>query len=224
MTSALIEYLHGFITDRRWALFKSVIENRTKYITVVLEDIFQPQNASAVLRTCDCFGIQDVHIIENYNEFKINPDVELGAAQWLNLYQYNSQSNNTLNTINHLKSQGYRIVATTPHTNDTSLENFDLSRGKTALFFGSEQPGLSELVLNNSDEFLKIPMYGFTESFNISVSAAIILHYLSGKLKNSEINWQLSEPEKSETLLNWLKYSVKNSESIIKEYIKRNNL
>jgi tRNA (guanosine-2'-O-)-methyltransferase len=224
MTEKLIEYLKPFISLRRWALFQEVIEQRTRYITVVLEDIYQAQNASAVLRTSDCFGIQDVHIIENFNEFKINPDVELGAAQWLNLHQYNSLDDNTLDTIKHLKKRGYRIVATSPHTNDTELEKFDLSKGKIALFFGSEKPGLSETVLKNADEFLKIPMFGFTESFNISVSAAIILHSLSQKLKISGINWYLDVEEKKEILLNWLRYSIKDSDKIIREYYRRNNL
>jgi tRNA (guanosine-2'-O-)-methyltransferase len=224
MTEKLIEYLKQFISLRRWELFLEVVEQRTRYITVVLEDIYQSQNASAVLRTSDCFGIQDVHIIENTNEFKINPDVELGAAQWLNLYQYNALENNTSDTIKHLRKQGYRIVATSPHTNDTELEHFDLNKGKIALFFGSEKPGLSETVLNNADEFLKIPMFGFTESFNISVSAAIILHNLSQKIKKSGIDWCLDVDEKKEILLNWLKYSVKDSDRIIREYYRRNNL
>jgi tRNA (guanosine-2'-O-)-methyltransferase len=224
MTGQYSEYLKQFITGRRWELFKQVIEKRTRYITVVLEDIFQAQNASAVLRTCDCFGIQDVHIIENTNEFQINPDVELGAAHWLNLNSYNVQKNNTLSAIDNLRRKGYRIVATTPHSNDTELENFDLNKGKVALFFGSEQPGLSQIMLDNADEFLKIPMYGFTESFNISVSAAIILHHLKYKLEQTPIKWQLPEDEKKEILLNWLKYSIKDSELIIKEYKRRNNL
>jgi len=224
MTEILIEYLKQFITERRWQLFLQVIENRTRYISVALEDIYQPQNASAVLRTSDCFGIQDVHVIENYNEFKINPDVELGAAQWLNIFQYNSLESNTLNAINQLKEKGYRIVATTPHTNDTDLGNFDLTKGKAIFFFGSEQPGLSDIVMDNADEFVKIPMFGFTESFNISVSAAIILHELSHKLKSSEIEWKLSKEEKSEIILNWLKYSIKDSDRIIKEYHRRNKI
>jgi tRNA (guanosine-2'-O-)-methyltransferase len=224
MTEILIEYLKQFVTERRWELFLQVIEQRTRYITVALEDIYQPQNASAVLRTSDCFGIQDVHIIENYNEFKINPDVELGAAQWLNIYQYKSLENNTLNTINQLKKNGYRIIATTPHTNDIELEDFDLIKGKAVFFFGSEQPGLSKIVLENADEFLKIPMQGFTESFNISVSAAIILYHLSHKIKKTGIDWQLSSEEKKAVLLNWLKYSIKDSDRIIREYCRRNNL
>lgn len=219
----LIENLKEIITEQRWELFNKNIQHRTKYITVVLEDIFQPHNASAVLRTCDCFGIQDIHIIENRNQYNINPDVALGASKWLNLHKYNQEKDNTLSTIRHLKKEGYRIVATTPHTNDIELESFDLSKGKTALFFGSELPGLTKTVLDNADEFLKIPMYGFTESFNISVSAAIILHHLTYKLRQSAIDWKLSETETEQTILNWLRRSIKNSEKIEKDLFKRIN-
>jgi tRNA (guanosine-2'-O-)-methyltransferase len=221
MQTELKEYFYGFVSERKRALFERLIQFRTKYLTVVLEDIFQPHNASAVLRTCDCFGIQDVHIIENENPYQINPDVALGASNWLNLYRHQYQNNNTLSTIQHLKQQGYRIVATTPHTNDVSLENFDLHKGKTALFFGTELKGLSQEMLQNADEFLKIPMYGFTESFNISVSASIILHHLTLKLRNSDILWRLSEAQEQEVLLDWLRVAIKNSDSIEKEFYKR---
>ena len=219
----LVNYLQEFVTEKRANLFDRIIENRTRYITVALEDIYQSQNASAVLRTSDCFGIQDVHVIENKNEYKINPDVALGSAQWLNLYKYNQAENNTLEVIQKLKNQGYRIVATTPHTNDVDLPEFDLTKGKVALFFGTELRGLSDLMIENADEYLKIPMFGFTESFNISVSAAIILHTLREKLNNSEINWQLSEKEKNEIKLEWLKQTIKSSDMLIKEFLSHKN-
>ena len=222
MIKKLIDFFNQFLTESRWAQFNKIVDQRTRYITVVLEDIYQSQNASAVLRTCDCFGIQDIHIIENTNRFKINPDVVLGSSKWLNLNQYNTLENNTLSTIQKLKESGYRIIATTPHINDVELNDFDMDKGKFALFFGSELPGLSKLVLDNADEFLKIPMFGFTESFNISVSASIILHHLTFKLRNSEINWKLSEAEKDEILYNWLKISLKDSDLIEKEFYKRN--
>jgi len=205
VNNRLIKYLEQFITTERLELFHKLLNQRTRYITVVLEDIYQSQNASAVLRTADCFGIQDVHIIENKNKYQINPDVALGASKWLNLVKYNQQKNNTLEAISHLRQKGYRIVATTPHTQDVSLEDFDLTQGKTALFFGTELKGLSNEMIDHADEFLKIPMFGFTESFNISVSAAIILHHLTTSLRKSEINWQLSDHEKEEILLTWLK-------------------
>ncbi len=210
-----IQLLKQFVTPHRWDLFQKVIENRTRYITVVLEDIYQPHNASAVLRTCDALGVQDVHIIENRNQYRVNPDVALGAHKWLSLYKYNQLENNTLEAINKLRSQGYRIVATTPHRDDVELKEFDLSRGKVALFFGSELPGLSDLVLDNADEYLRIDMYGFTESFNISVSAAIILHYLTAMLRRSDISWQLTQEEKQRILLQWLKRTVRNADAIL---------
>jgi len=220
MENELIKYLKDFVTEERYNLFLDKIKYRTDYLTVVLEDIYQPHNASAVLRTCDCFGIQDVHIIENRNKYKVNPDVALGSFKWLNLIKHNSQENNTISTINKLKKQGYRIVATTPHTNDVLLDDFDLSKGKTALFFGTELQGLSDEMMENADEFLRIPMYGFTESFNISVSAALVLHHLSEKLRQLDINWQLDENKKNAVLLEWLRNTIKKVEVIERQFLK----
>ncbi len=217
----LINFLKQFVTEKRFETFLNVIKYRTRYLTVALEDIYQPHNASAVLRSCDCFGVQDVHIIENKNEYKVNPDVALGASKWLNLHRYNEKENNTLDAINSLKSKGYRIIATTPHTNDVNLDEFDVSKSKFALFFGTELQGLSKIMMDNADEYLKIPMYGFTESFNISVSAALTMHHLSEKIRKSNINWQLSEEEKNDILLEWLKTTVKRSDEIISNYLKQ---
>jgi len=219
MNKRLIEYLSSFTTPERFELFKKIIENRTRYMTVALEDIYQAHNASAVLRSCDCFGVQDVHIIENNNEYNVSPDVAVGSDKWLSLYKYNELENNTLNAINKLKKNAYRIVATTPHSNDVNLEDFDLEKGKFALFFGAELPGLSDIVMDNADEFLKIPMYGFTESFNISVSAAITMHTLYNKLRKTNIKWQVSSQEKEDILFEWLKKSVKSSDMLIERFI-----
>lgn len=222
MNKELIEYLKPFVTEARLEIFNEVLGNRTRYITVALEDIYQSQNASAVLRTSDCFGIQDVHVIENRNTYKINPDVALGSSKWLNITKYNKSENNTLEAIHALKKQGYRIVATTPHTDDIDLDHFNLEKGKVALFFGTELNGLSEIAIHNADEYLKIPMFGFTESFNISVSAAIILHHLTLKLRSSNISWQLSEAEIDELKLSWLKQTIKKSDLIIEKFLSKN--
>lgn len=217
----IIEVLSGMVSENRLNTLKVVLDNRTKYITVALEDIFQSHNASAVIRSCDCSGIQDVHMIENSFKFAENPDVALGSSQWITKCKYNSQENNTLEAIHNLRNNGYRIVATTPHTNDTIVSNLDLTKGKIALFFGSERPGLSQIVMDNADEFVKIPMYGFTESYNISVSAAICLYDIVNRLRKTEINWQLSFTEKEELLAHWLRISVKDSDNILKLIEKR---
>ena len=119
--------------------------------------------------------------------------------------------------INSLKKQGYRIVATTPHKNDVELKDFDIEKGKFALVFGSEMPGISDIVLDNADEFLRVNMYGFTESFNISVTVAIMLHELIEKLHRSNVNWQLSNNQKDEIFLDWLKNTVKNADKVLKQ-------
>lgn len=218
----LIHKLKSMMTEQRFELFTKVLDQRTNYITVAVEDVYQSHNASAVLRSCDCFGIQSVHVIAETNKFNPNPDIALGASKWLSINHYN-QKNALETTIKELKQKNYRIVATTPHTNDTVLEDFDLSKGPVALLFGTEMRGLTPEAIAMADEHLKIPMYGFTESFNISVSVAIVLHHLRLKLQESNINWKLSESEKEDVLLNWMKTSIKKSDQII-ELIERKNM
>lgn len=214
----LITHLSSLITDDRWNRFQKVLEERTQYITVVLENIYQPLNASAVLRSADCFGIQDVHVIENHNDFIPDREVAMGSSRWLNIKRYNEEENNTMQCIQKLKKEGYRIVATTPHKSDSNLQDFDLTKGKTALIFGTEMEGITDIAMQEADEYLKIPMYGFTESFNLSVAVAVCLQHLSHQMRKENINWQLDEAAKDETLLNWLRYSIDRSEIVEEDY------
>jgi tRNA (guanosine-2'-O-)-methyltransferase len=216
----LLNYFSEYLTDRRKQLFENVIKYRTRHITVVLEDIYQPHNASAALRSCDLTGVQDVHIIENKNSYEINPDVAMGSFKWLNLYQYNETEFNTLTAFKKLKKQGYRIIATTPHKNDQTLNDISLE-GKIALVYGTELTGLSDVAIANADEFLRIPMYGFTESYNISVSVALTLYTLTERLRQSDIAWGLSEEEKEDILLEWSRRSIKRSEVYEREFFNR---
>jgi len=183
---------------------------RTNYLTVVLEDLYQTQNISAVIRSSDCFGIQNVHIIENKNTFQVNPDVVRGANNWVTLNRYNESGMNTTAALQKLRSEGYRIVVATPHDHDVDLENFDLGKGKAAIVMGCERPGLTEWAMKEADEYMKIPMVGFTESLNVSVSAAVIMHHLTHQLRHhSSVQWQLSEEEREKILLDWLRMSIK---------------
>ena len=220
LQKALLDHLLEFITPNRKSLFEKVIANRTRHIAVVLEDIYQPHNASAVLRSCDLTGVQDVHIIENSNQYDVNPDVALGASKWLNLVKYNKTEQNTLLAYKKLREQGYRIVASTPHRIDQDLESIPLDR-KIAIVFGTELNGLTDVAIENADEFLKIPMLGFTESYNISVSAALILFTLTNRLRNSSINWSLSDDEKQEILLEWSRRSIKRSDILENQFLKK---
>lgn len=196
-------FAQNLTSQRREKIEKNALQ-RTRYVTVVLEDIFQAHNTSAALRSCDCFGVQDVHIIEQKHKFNVHESVAKGAAQWLTLKRYNQQEvNNTALCFEALKKDGYKIVATTPHKNDLLISELPLTQ-KVALVFGTEQEGLSQYALEHADLFAKIPMYGFTESFNISVSVAICLYETIERLRCSQIPWQLSEEEILDLQLTWL--------------------
>lgn len=214
----LVQYLQEFVTDDRWQTINDVLEKRTRYLTVVLEDIYQPHNASAVLRSCDCFGIQDVHIIENRNEFDPNKGVTIGADKWISLQTYNEQQkNNTLQCYRQLKEKGYRIIATTPHKDDTTIDEVPVDQ-KTALVFGAEMAGLSDYALEQADGYAKIPMVGFSESFNISVGAALCLYELSTRLRKIRDDWTLDDDEKLELQLDWLKKSIRASHQLVQKF------
>lgn len=219
--TGLIEHLKGFATPERFETLQTIVRLRTDYLTVVLEDIHQPHNASAVLRSCDGFGVQNIHVIENVNEFDASSQVTIGADRWLNIKRYNKENaNNTRACLSTLKDKGYRIIATTPHENESELHRLDISR-PVALVFGNELDGISDEVRNHADGFVKIPMYGFSESFNISVSAAICLYDLTLRIRRpgSGINWELEPDEQQKILLNWLKKSVKAGDNIIRNYL-----
>lgn len=212
---ALIQYLASFVSDNRQDRITEVLVNRTRFLTVVLEDLFQPHNASAVLRSCDCFGIQDIHIIEKANRYRVNPDIALGSTQWLSRYKYD----NTKACYDHLKSKGYRIAAMTLDDESISLEEVNLNQ-KTALCFGTEETGLTDTAIDLADIKIKIPMFGFTQSFNISVSAAISLYALTLKLHQSKYDWQLSDAEKETLKIEWLVNSIPGGEKIKTAFLK----
>ena len=200
---ALLDFLSQFITDERKDRFEEVLAWRTRQITVVLEDIFQPHNASAVLRSCDLTGIQDIHIIENNYTFDINPDVVMGSTKWLNIHRYNGMEFNTPAAIDRLKSEGYQIVATCPHQNDFTPDTLPLDQ-PVALVFGTEKTGITDYVMEHADKYVKIPMYGFTESYNISVSAALLMYTLTHRLHEmTDVDWHLTEDEKQMVRLEW---------------------
>ncbi|WP_144082888.1 TrmH family RNA methyltransferase [Salinispira pacifica] len=215
---ALNDYLKGFVTPGRAEKIDQVLSLRQRHVTVMLEDIYQPHNASAVLRSCDAFGIQHVHIVENRNSYRINPDVELGTAQWLTLHHYREKENNTPDAIRQLKESGYRIIATAPHSRDCLLEDLSIEKGPMALMFGTELNGLSDTALDLADEFVRIPMHGFVESFNISVSAAICLSSLDRRLRDSRIPIQPDAHELQEIRHQWYRNSLKRPDQLIRAY------
>ncbi|WP_343486024.1 RNA methyltransferase [Allomuricauda sp. d1] len=209
----LLTYLESYLTEERKQRFLEVLANRTKFLTVAIEDVYQLHNTSAILRSCDAFGVQEVHVIEERFEKRLDKNIAMGAEQWVDVNRHST----THDCIGHFQNQGYKIIATTPHNESTLLSDFQLS-SKTALFFGTEKEGLTEEILQQADGFLKIPMVGFSESLNVSVSAAVVIQQLTDQLRKSNVPWQLSDIEVFEKRLDWTKKSIKNVEGIIERY------
>lgn len=210
----LTEYLSEFVVDARKDRILEVLDQRTRHVTIVVEDLFQTQNISAVMRTCECFGIQDIHIVEGENEFNIHSAISMGSDKWLTRHHYPPAPHNMAECIQNLKAKGYQIVATLPDEKSCFIDQLPIDQ-PLAFLFGTELTGLSQEAIELADRTVKIPMYGFTESFNISNSVAITAHYFIEKIRNSSENWQLSQQEKEDLLLEWYKKSVKASEFIL---------
>jgi len=208
-----LAFLENILTDNRKERFQQVLSKRTNHFTVAIEDVFQLHNTSAVIRSCEVFGIQQLNVIEERYTKSIDKEIAMGAQKWVEVNRFNSISGCVLD----LRSKGYQIIATTPYHNDCDLDDFDISK-PSALFFGTERDGLSEEVINTADGFLKIPMAGFTESLNISVSAAIIIQNLMSRLHKSDIDWQLTDDEILEKRLQWAKNTIKDIDRIEERY------
>ncbi len=216
-TQQLTAYLGQFLTAERQRRLETVLAQRTRYVTVVLEDIHVSQNANAVLRNCDCFGIQDIHVVQNTTSFKLNADVTRGCSKWLTLHRYRHQKNNTERCIKALRENNYRLVATTPHGQPFLPSDLPLDR-PLALWFGNEHEGMSETALAAADMQVSIPMHGFSESFNISVSTALCLQGVCDRLRQSAHPWHLSEEEIQTLRLHWYRQANPLGEQLEKQF------
>lgn len=216
----LIDSLSAVINPQRQLLLQNVLSQRTRHLSVVLEDIYQAQNASAVIRSAECMGVQEIHIIENTHAYQINPAVVQGASKWMDIHRYKDETGeNTSACLNSLKERGYKLVAMTLREQSRSLDQLELEE-PLALCFGSEEPGLSELAHEMADVYVQIPMLGFTQSLNLSVSAGIAMHQLAARLRASELEWQLAEEEKTNLYIDWLSKSTPTGTVLLEKFIK----
>ena len=198
----VLEEFYKIITPNKVGLFEKIAPQRSRHLVVGLENIQQDHNASAIMRTMDCLGFQELHLIEKNNNYQFQRDIALGAARGLDVVQHQQEPEPVLDSIAHLRQKGYQIVATSPHINASTPQNIDLTQ-PIALFFGAEKHGISEELSANADAFLHIPMHGFTESFNLSVSAALVLSALRTRLEASSIDWLMSPEAQTELKISW---------------------
>ncbi len=224
-SKALADHLESFITDERRERIHEVLRWRTRWLRVGLEDIFNPHNSSAVMRSCEIFGVQQLYTIENRNEFRRNTEIDMGASKWIELSRFNDpEGGNTEACLAHLKSEGLRVVATSLREGCVPLDELDLST-PFALLFGTEELGLSDTAHEGADEFVQIPMYGFTRSFNISVSCALALRALRERLNASDLPWRLDPADREALRLLWLRKSIgKRQQEIVADWLRGEGL
>jgi len=213
----IIEYLKEFVSEERYSRIQDIARKRTRHFSIVVENLFQSHNMSAILRTAECLGIQDVHIIEYDFEYEISKQVSLGSQKWLSLYRYNELENNTISCLRSLKEKGYKIAATLPCEKQHLLDDVPID-AKTAFLFGTELNGLTQEAIAMADEFVKIPLYGFTESYNVSVSVGLTMMNVNERLRKSLIDWSLSSEEVQDLQIAWLKESIKDADNILKRF------
>ncbi|MHC5202065.1 TrmH family RNA methyltransferase [Myroides sp. LJL119] len=209
-----LEYLETFLTPNRIERFEQVLQNRTNHITIVAEDVYQMHNTSAVMRSCEVFGVQNLGVIEQKFGRTIDKEIALGAQKWVDIKRYNSAQE----SVELLKQQGYQIVATTPHVDACYLEDFDITKA-SAIYFGTEKTGLSDYIMQNADTYLKIPMVGFTESLNISVSAALVIQNLTSRIRKSDLNWKLTPQQIIEKRIDWARKTIKDIDFVTQRYL-----
>ncbi len=211
---ARIEYMAQFMTGERFGVLQRAVAGRTRWMTVCMENTFHPQNASALVRNCEAFGVQDIHTVQTVCKFNPNVRIVRGTDKWVDLHRHPS----TADALAALRGRGYRLVATTPHGNGTAPEDFDVAASPFALVFGTEHEGITADVSAAADELLTIPMCGLVESLNVSASAAILLYMLSSRMRRSGVAWQLGEAEQAEITFRWMMESVRDSERILSRY------
>ena len=216
----IIEYLKEFVSQERYSRIQDIARKRTRHLSIVVENLFQSHNMSAILRTAECLGIQDVHIIEHDFEYEISRQVSMGSQKWLSIYRYNNVEDTVLSCLQSLKEKGYKIVATLPCEQEHFLDDISIET-KSAFLFGTELNGLTPKAIAMADEFVKIPMYGFTESYNVSVSVGLTMMSINERLRKSLIDWSLSSEEILDLELDWLKKSIKDSDNIVKQFQNR---
>lgn len=210
---ALVEYLSRFLAAPRRARLERTLAERTRYVTVVLEDIYQPHNANAVIRTCECLGVQDLHVVEQHNRFDLSPRVLQGAAKWVTVKRYRS----TAACLQQLAGRGYVVVAMTLRPESKPLETLPVDR-PLALCLGSEEPGLSETVHAAADHWVHVPMAGFTQSLNLSVSAALGLYQVLKRIKDGGQAWTLSATEHTHLLAEWMRKSISCGDALVNRF------
>ncbi len=196
-------------TEERLERMRAVVRKRQSGLRVVLEELENPRNISAICRLCDAVGVQFVHIVHRgIYPIVLDKRASAGSHQWLTIIQHPSIEE----CFSELREQGFRIYAT--HVDPTAREFTDLDyTGKVAIVFGNEGHGVSETARRLADERIVIPQVGFVNSLNVATAAAVILYEAFRQRRAAGLydRPQLTEEEQSEIMQLWLERAQKSS-------------
>lgn len=203
--------LEQFILSKRKKRLQEVLDKRTASLTLVVDSFHKEHNIDAVLRTCEAFGMQHVHVIPQSEKVKPFQDITQGADRWLTIHYYETAEE----CIRRLKEEGFRILAGSLGEGSVPLRDCDFS-GKVALVLGNEVDGASEAVIKMADGLFVIPLVGFSQSLNVSVAAGITIHHVrQWKENRKEKAEALPENENQQLMEKWIKKSVKHADRIL---------
>lgn len=207
------DVLEQLVSERRQRKIDSVLHNRVVSITTVFEDLYDPHNVSAGLRTCDAYGLADAHVITDQHAYQLHGDVAASAEQWLNVHRYNSTSA----CVEKLRADGFQIwVSDLAATRTLAELPVD---GEIALVVGSEKDGITQQMRDAADQLYVLPMHGMVQSFNVSVALAISLQTIvparrtqlggSGDMPPSR-QWELRRK--------WLEFGIRHAKKVRAAY------
>lgn len=193
--------LRKFKTEKRLNKIASVIKQRQPSLKVVLEDIHDPHNVSAIYRTCDSVGIPKVSLLYTQDEFpRISKVSSSSANKWVESEKYNSVKD----CVDDLHANGFKVYASLLNENAKNVYELDLTE-KVAIVMGNEHRGISEEIANLADEVFYIPMRGMIQSLNVSVATAVTLYEAQRQrsLKGMYEDSELSKIEIENKIDNW---------------------
>lgn len=208
VTADLVSFFSSLITEERLALFQQVIANRTRYIATLLGGIDNPQDVSAVMRSCECFGIQDVHLAGS-RPFAATKGIAVGAVKWLTVVDHADAAKHdsgsgmaTTRAARHLQAQGFSLIGVHDDRDLPSLASLSIGKPLAICFTRSQaaRDALHPFMTRN----VRMPTVGFGAGFNLSIQAALCFAWLRRQMEKQAINSALETSQKQALLLDWL--------------------
>ncbi len=210
----LFLHLSKHLSETKLPLFEQVWSNRNSALRLVLENIYQPLNASAILRTADALGVHWIDVVENEHPWTINRKIAKGALDWLKIEKHQEVTA----VLNLAKLQGFEIAVTDFSPEAISIYEYVPTR-PVALVMGTELSGISKKVKEMADVSLVIPMTGFSKSLNVSVAAGIAISHLTLPTQSLSSQFPFQEEEKYDAFIQWARHSIYWSDALVKEFM-----